>query len=157
MPFTLVFVGLVLIVSGVRDTQSQLGKQVAGDFTGSGNFVFWLASLGAVGALGYVPELKKFSIAFMTLIIIAMILAQQKDGKGGFFATFYSALQSGPTPPAASGSTSAPSGNSVNGNAALNTGAAGLSQNVQSIGASQSANEASHLAAVLDIVKTLAF
>lgn len=100
MPFALIFVGLLLIVTGVKNTQAQFGAQVIGDFTGPGNFVWWLASLGAVGALGYVPELKKFSIAFMSLIVIAMLLAAQRSSStGGFFGQLTSALKSGPVKP----------------------------------------------------------
>lgn len=145
MPFALVFVGLVLIVSGVRNTQSQLGQQIVGDFTGTGNFVFWLASLGAVGALGYVPALKKFSIAFMTLILIAMLLAQQKNGKGGFFATFYNALQSGPVAPAATGAVKSSSTTVSDQSGAITTGAQSLSQGVNTIANASSGAPAQNL------------
>lgn len=133
MPFALVFVGLILIVAGVKNTQTQLGQQIVGDFTGPGNFVFWIASLGAVGALGYIPDLKKFSIAFMTLILIAMLLAQEKNGKGGFFATFYNALQSGPVAPAATGAASSSSTTVSDQSGAVSQGSQSLSAGVGSI------------------------
>lgn len=95
MPIGLVIIGLLMIVTGVKGTQAEFGAQVIGDFTGPGNFIYWLASLGAVGALGYVPAFRKFSIAFMTLIIVAMLIANK-----GFFAQLQTALQTGPVSPA---------------------------------------------------------
>ncbi len=91
MPFALVLIGLVLIVTGSRDTYREFGAELVGDFTGAGNFTYWLASLGAVGALGYVPALRDFSRLFMALIILAMLISNR-----GFFAQLGTALASGP-------------------------------------------------------------
>ncbi len=127
MPFALVFVGLIMIVVGVRNTQAEFGAEVAADFTGPGNFIWWLASLGAVGALGYIPAMKKFSIAFMTLIIIAMLIAQQRaGGTGGFFEKFSEALKMGPVAPQSGGNGSG--GASDNG--ALTAGANALGSGI---------------------------
>ena len=97
MPFALVFVGLVLIVVGAKGTHREFGAAIVEDFTGQGNFIWWIAAIGAVGALGYVPQLRKFSIAFMSLILVAMLL-----NNGGFFQKFTEALQTGPQSPKAS-------------------------------------------------------
>lgn len=94
MPFALVFIGLVMIVTGAKGTQSALGKQLVKDFTGPGNFFYWFASIGVIGALGSIPGFKPFSRMFMTLIIVAMILRN-----GGVFDKFMQALQSGPIAP----------------------------------------------------------
>lgn len=109
MPFALVFIGLILIVTGAKDTYSAFGKQVVSDFTGPGNFTFWLASLGAVGALGYISPLRKFSTAFMALIIVAMVLANgnPKASGGGFFQKIQDFLKTGPTGTNAAPTTSA--------------------------------------------------
>lgn len=96
MPFALVTIGLILIVTGAKDTYQQFGGELVGDFTGPDNFTFWLASMGAVGALGYIEALRPFSRAFLTLIIVAMILRN-----GGVFNKFQEALAAGPTHPAA--------------------------------------------------------
>ena len=100
MPFILVTTGLLMIITGARNTFGAMGKQIAGDFTGAGNFTYWMLSVGTVGAVGYVQPLRKFSIMFMTLILLAMILAH-----GGFFDQFYAAIKSGPKAPAAGGGT----------------------------------------------------
>jgi hypothetical protein len=137
MPFALVVVGLIMIVVGVRGTQKEFGAQLASDFTGDGNFIWWLASLGAVGAVGYVPQLRQFSIAFMTLIIIAMLIAQQKAGgaSGGFFEKLSQALQQGPV---------APMAGETNYNAvpdSVSSGANNLGRNVGTIANSNNAGE----------------
>lgn len=95
MPFALVFIGLVLIVTGAKDTYQQLGKELTGDFTGTNNFTYWLASMGAVGAVGYVDALRPVSRLFLALILIAMVLRN-----GGVFQNLQAALAAGPTHPA---------------------------------------------------------
>lgn len=91
MPFALVLIGLVLIVTGSKDTYRELGAELVSDFTGDNNFTYWIASVGAVGSLGYVPQLRTFSRLFMTLIILAMLISNR-----GFFAKLSEALNSGP-------------------------------------------------------------
>lgn len=90
MPFALITIGLALIVSGIKNTQSQLGAQVVKDFTGAGNFIYWVLAIFCVGALGYIPQLDKFSKAFMGLIIVALFISNK-----GFFSQFTVAIQSG--------------------------------------------------------------
>jgi hypothetical protein len=77
MPFALVFVGLVLIVTGARDTYRQLGSMIVGDMTGArggAGFIMFAAAIGGVGALGAIPELRTFSHYFMALILISLVL-----------------------------------------------------------------------------------
>lgn len=91
MPFALVVIGLLLIVTGARDTHKQFGELLVKDFTGPNNFTYWLVSFGVIGALGYNETLKPFSRAFMFLIITGMIIRN-----GGFFDKFSQALKAGP-------------------------------------------------------------
>lgn len=91
MPFALIFIGLVLVVTGARDTYKPMGAQLVTDFTGKNNFTYWLAAIGAVGAVGYYTPAKSFSHAFLLLILLAMVLAN-----GGVFDKFTQALAQGP-------------------------------------------------------------
>lgn len=91
MPFLLIAVGLVLIVTGVRDTHAQLGAQLTKDFTGQQNFTVWILAIGSVGALGYIENLRTFSHYFLALIIIAMVLSNR-----GFFQKFTEQFAAGP-------------------------------------------------------------
>lgn len=91
MPFALVTIGLLLIVVGAKGTHKEFGREVASEFTGPNNFTWWIVSLGAVGSLGYVKQLRAFSTAFMALIVIAMVIANR-----GFFDQLTAALAKGP-------------------------------------------------------------
>lgn len=85
MPFALIIIGLVLVVTGVRDTYAQFGSMVAADFTG---FVWFAVAIGGVGALGSVPEARSFSHIFMALILVSLILSNS-----GVFTKATQALQ----------------------------------------------------------------
>lgn len=98
MPFALVLIGLIMVVTGARNTHAALGQQLRADFTGPGNFFYWIAAIGAVGALGAIPNMRGFSRLFMTLIIISLLLSHR-----GFFTQFQQALATGPVAPARPG------------------------------------------------------
>lgn len=105
MPFALVIIGLILIVSGARNTYQQLGAQLVSDFTGPGNFTYWLVAIGAVGSIGYVKALRSVSHLFLALVVITMVLKN-----GGIFDKITSFLKSGPIAPTAAPSQSSGSG-----------------------------------------------
>lgn len=88
LAFALVFVGLLMIVTGANNTHAQFGAQLKKDFTGEKSFLLWIAAIGGVGALGYIPALRKFSHYFMALILISIVLSNK-----GFFAQFVTALK----------------------------------------------------------------
>lgn len=94
MPFALTFAGLIMIVVGAQNTFRQFGTQLRKDFTGPGNFTWWIASLGAVGAVGYIPKLRPVALGFMTLIIIVLVIAAK-----GLFPKLTAALEAGPQAP----------------------------------------------------------
>ncbi len=85
MPFVFGIIGIILIVSGVRGTVTGSNPNLVGlvkaDLTGQPNYTEWMIAIFAVGALGYVPQFKTFSRAFMTAIVIGLILSNK-----GFFA-----------------------------------------------------------------------
>jgi hypothetical protein len=77
MPFALIFIGMVLVVTGLRDTYKQMGTMVAGDFTGQrggAGFIMFFAAIAMVGALGAIRELRTFSHYFLALIIVSLLL-----------------------------------------------------------------------------------
>lgn len=94
MPFALVFIGLVLIVTGAKGTHAALGRQISSDFTGEGNFFHWFLAIGFLGILGSIKEFRDFSRIFMTLILVSMILSNE-----GFFTKLLSSIKTGPVPP----------------------------------------------------------
>ena len=96
MAFVFTIVGLLMIVTGVKGTYAQFGSQVAGDFTGSQPFTYWVAAILGVGAIGYIDALRTVSRLFLALILVSMVLANK-----GFFQQFTSALKQGPIAPQA--------------------------------------------------------
>ena len=112
MGFALTTIGLLMIVVGAKGTHKEFGAQLVSDFTGPNNFMYWLAALGTVGALGYVQSMRALSHAFLALIIIAIFLSND-----GFFAKLQDAMKQGPVAP--------PKAANAPGNASPNTGILG--------------------------------
>lgn len=103
MAIAFLLIGLVSIIAAVRGTHAQFFALLKKDFTGPDNFVIWMAALFAIGAVGYYKPLRGISSAFLVLVILVMILAQQKNGSGGFFQQLdeqLKATQQTPTKPA---------------------------------------------------------
>jgi hypothetical protein len=94
MPFVFFAIAIMMIVIGVRGTQTQALALLKGEFTGNGNwknsFLPWLVAIGVVGGIGYIPQVKKVSDAFIWLCILAFVLA---NGKNGLFSQFNSQVQ----------------------------------------------------------------
>lgn len=83
MPFALVFVGVVMLVAGVRAKQDELYTAVKGDVSGSGSYVGWMVSILFIGALGYIEAIRPISRAFLVLLVIVLMLRN-----GGFWQKF---------------------------------------------------------------------
>jgi hypothetical protein len=98
MPFLLFFLGVLLIVVGVRGTQGPFIALVGGDFSGQGNFFYWVVALVLIGSIGYIPKAKPVSDGLLIVIILALFLNR---GKNGIFTQITAALSSTKTPSAA--------------------------------------------------------
>jgi len=92
MPFAFVFVGLVLVLTGIQDTYTQLGSQLRKDF--NSGFSMWVLAILLIGSLGYIEPIRPISKAFLTLIIVAMLIANPK-----FFTEVQNAVKQGPIAP----------------------------------------------------------
>lgn len=104
MPFVLILAGAMIAISALQDTHKELWEKFSGDFTGEGNFIYWFASIGAIGAIGYAGKeggaTRTFSNYFMALIIVVMILANNRSGKN-FFKLLVDEIKEGTTEVAA--------------------------------------------------------
>ena len=89
MPLLLIFLGVVLLVSAVRGTTSDLFALLKGDFAGKPNFLVWIGAILGIGAIGYIKEVRPISNALLGLLLVALFLSNK-----GFFANFTSAFQS---------------------------------------------------------------
>lgn len=112
MALVLIIIGAIILIAGVRGTQTQqadgtpgLWELLQGDFSNSSqasqqhggtSFIPWVFAILIVGAVGYIDELKGVSRGFMALIIIAMIIkAYQRNPN--IFSGFNSAIGINPT------------------------------------------------------------
>lgn len=77
MPYVLLLFGAVLLVSGIRGTHKELWELIKGDFTGNKSFLLWVAAIGVVGGIGYIKPLKGFSIGFMSLLVLVLLLSNK--------------------------------------------------------------------------------
>lgn len=97
MPLFILIVAVILIAAGVNNKLSELTALLKDDFSsdsGAVPFQIWIVAIFVTGALGYIKELKPVANAFLILVVIGLILAQQKsDGSGGFFEKFMQAVK----------------------------------------------------------------
>lgn len=95
MPFALAIIGVILVVVAVRNTQDDFSKLVIGDFSGPGNFFWWLAAILMIGAIGYIQKLKPISDGLLALVLVALLLTRGSPSfpGGGFFAQLTNALK----------------------------------------------------------------
>jgi hypothetical protein len=87
MPFALLFVGIILLVAGLRGQIGNLTSLIKSDFTGSGNYFYWILAILVVGSIGYVKKLQPISDAFLTLVMVVLFLSNK-----GFFSQFMNGL-----------------------------------------------------------------
>lgn len=91
------------MIASVKNTYGQttpsggpgLGALLTNDFTGPNNFVYWLAAILIIGAIGYIEKLKPLSNAFLVLVVVVLILKRGNPSGvgGGVFSQFTAALQ----------------------------------------------------------------
>lgn len=94
MPFALITAGLILVVTGAKDTYQAMGQYLIADFTGAGNFIYWVIALIVIGSIGYIPDFRGFSRLFLGLVVIVFIVSNN-----GVFNQFMAALRQGPIAP----------------------------------------------------------
>lgn len=116
MPIIFIFIGVLFLIAAVRNTLNTASNGSPGliqllqsDFTGPNNFLYWLAVIVILGAIGYNDELKPLSNAFLVLIVIVIVLAHQSGSTGGIFAQLQTALASTNNPSTATNTASATS------------------------------------------------
>ena len=93
MPFIFAIIGIVMVTAGVRGTSQKLLSLLTDDLKGPNNFFYWIVSIGIIGALGYVQDLRAFSRALLALVIIVLVIRDNEQGTGGLFTQFESAIK----------------------------------------------------------------
>ena len=101
-------IGIVLIVSAVRNSQGALFTALEADVP---KFVIWAAAILAVGAIGVVPGLKPVSRWLLALVIVVIVVNNYQRLVSGF----QSAVKNAPKDAGPAATT--PSGGSASGQA----------------------------------------
>jgi hypothetical protein len=92
MPFALIITGIIMVVAAVRGTHVCLVNTVKGEFTGKGNFTYWVVAILILGLIGYSETLRPLSNGLLILILLALFLTR---GRQGLFTNLTSALHIG--------------------------------------------------------------
>jgi hypothetical protein len=100
MRIVAIVVGAVLLIVAVRGTYQNAGGINATNGNGlfpllkndfesgnKGNFLAWFAAIFAIGAVGYIPQLKPVANSMLGLVILVLLLSN-----GGFFADLKQAV-----------------------------------------------------------------
>jgi hypothetical protein len=127
VPFFLAILAIVFLVTAIRGTTTTLFGLIHDDFSGSGNYIYWVVSLLIIGSIGYVKKLQGISDMFLALVLIVMVIANK-----GFFAQFTAAIKA---PQCVKGSTSS-TGSAASGNTTSASGATVLGNGVTNLGTS---------------------
>lgn len=93
MPIALLVIGVVILITAFKGTSKDLGTLLHGDFTGQNNFTIWLLAIAFIGGFSYIPGFKPVANMFFALLIIVILLANQKGTTGGFFVNLNKAFQ----------------------------------------------------------------
>jgi hypothetical protein len=89
MSWILILIGIAFLISSVLNTQGDFLTLLRGDFIGMQSFVFWMLAILAIGALGYIPGLRKLANGFLVLVILMLFISNK-----GFFNQFISQVSS---------------------------------------------------------------
>ena len=94
MPFFLLILGVIFLVTAVRGNQNDLIDLIKSDFSGQNNFFLWVLAIIIIVAVGQFKVIRPISDAFLGMIILVIILANYKNGKD-IFSSFISQVKSG--------------------------------------------------------------
>lgn len=86
-------IGLILIVSAVRNSQADLFSALKSDVP---PFIIWGAAVLAIGAIGFVPGLKTVSRWLLALVLIVIIVNNYQKLVSGFSNAWKTGAASAP-------------------------------------------------------------
>ncbi len=81
MILILIFIGVILIVAALRDTQGDLFAALGDDVPAYG---VWAAAIIAIGLIGFIPGFKPVSRGLLALIIVVLVVNNYKQIVTGF-------------------------------------------------------------------------
>lgn len=111
MAFLALLFAIVLIVAAIRNTHGALFAALQQDVPG---YVVWASAIIALGAIGFIPNLKPISRALLALVFMVIILKNYRTILSGFTGMWQGAAAqgSGGGAPQVGGATGTPGGSS---------------------------------------------
>lgn len=89
MPFVLLLIGAVLVVTAILGNQSKLATALQQDVP---PFGIWALSIVAVGGLGWVPGMERISRYLLALVLIVLVLRNYQNIIKGLEGSVFSAV-----------------------------------------------------------------
>lgn len=83
----LVILGMLLIVSAIKNTQHELGTYLQADMLGADGYLPWAGAILGIGAFGYLPGMQQASRYLLALLAIVLVIRN-----GGVFANVETAI-----------------------------------------------------------------
>lgn len=94
MAWAFLFIGIVLIITAWKKKQDDLFALLKDDFTGDGNFFYWVLAIVILIALGTFKPIRPVTDAFLGLVILVIIIAPYRNGRD-LFSEFRSQIKEG--------------------------------------------------------------
>ena len=92
MPLFALFIGAILVVAAIRDTQGQLFSALSIDAPA---YVTWGTAIVLIGSIGFVPGLKPISRGLLVLILVVLVLRNYSNVISGFNNAWQGAVKQG--------------------------------------------------------------
>jgi hypothetical protein len=74
MALAILFIGILLVASGIKGTEHELGTQLSNDLTGIDGFLVWLGAIVLLGLVSKIPGFETPSKYFLALVLVAVLL-----------------------------------------------------------------------------------
>jgi hypothetical protein len=94
MAWGFLFVGLLLIIAAWKKKHDDLWRLLKDDFTGEGNFFYWVLAIVILSALGTSRPIRPVTDAFLGLVILVIVIAPYRNGRD-LFSEFRSQIKEG--------------------------------------------------------------
>jgi hypothetical protein len=88
MPFVFIIIGIVMVAAGLQGNSMKLAGLVKNDLFGTPSFLYWFLAIMVIGALGYISAIRPLSRAFLVLVLIVLVLANDKNTSSGLIEKF---------------------------------------------------------------------
>ena len=90
MILVLIFIGVILIVAAIRDTQGDLFAVLSEDVPAFGT---WAAAIIVIGMIGFIPGFKPVSRGLLALVIVVLVVNNYDKILTGFNNTWKGSSQ----------------------------------------------------------------